>query len=57
MSKIVKYEVVGLLIHVLSNVKYFLNGTPTYVDKKHPKVLSGVVQGKARYARIIIKKI
>ena len=50
-----QFEIIGLLCD--SRCGYpFINGTPTYVDEKHKHSVCGVLNGKAMYARILIKR-
>ena len=50
-----QFEILGLLCDSGEN-DIIINGTPTFVDEKHKKYKGGVINGKSKYARIIIKR-
>ena len=50
-----QFEIVGLLSDNRCGYP-FINGTPMYTDEKHKNSVCGVLNGKAMYARILIKR-
>lgn len=51
-----QFEIIGLAADKRDKCELFIKGVPTYLDEKHKKFVGLVLNGKATYARIIIKK-
>jgi len=51
-----QFEIIGLLADKREKSEALIQGTPTYLDEQHKKYVGAIVNGKATYARIIIKK-
>ena len=52
-----QFEIIGLAADKRDKCELFIKGAPTYLDDKHKKFVGLVLNGKATYARIIIKKV
>lgn len=50
-----QFEIVGLMNDKREKSDAFIQGEPVYLDKRHKKFVGAVLNGKAPYARIIIK--
>lgn len=50
-----QFEIVGLLADKREKSDALIQGIPTYLDEQHKKYVGAIVNGKATYARIIIK--
>ena len=50
-----QFEIVGLFGDKRCDIDCFIKGIPTYVDERHKNYVGCVVNGKATYARILIK--
>ena len=50
-----QFEIIGLFADKRCDIDCFIKGIPTYVDEKHKNYVGCVVNGKATYARILIK--
>ena len=50
-----QFEIVGLLADKREKSNALIQGIPTYLDEQHKKYVGAIVDGKATYARIIIK--
>lgn len=51
-----QFEIIGLANDKRDSDPIFIKGTPTYLDKQHKSFVGMVLNGKATYARIIIRK-
>lgn len=51
-----KIEVRGIWNDKREEADFIVKGAPTYIDEKHKSFQGPVVDGKAKYARILIKK-
>ena len=51
-----QFEIIGLAADKRDPYEGFIKGVPTYVDEKHKKYVGMVLNGKATYTRIIIRK-
>lgn len=51
-----QFEILGLLADKREKSDALLQGTPTYLDEQHKKYVGAIVNKKATYARIVIKK-
>jgi len=51
-----QFEIIGLFADKREKSNALIQGVPTYLDEQHKKYVGGIVDGKATYARIIIKK-
>ena len=51
-----QFEIVGLANDKRDNDPIFIKGKPTYLDDQHKSFVGMVLNGKAPYARIIIKR-
>jgi hypothetical protein len=49
-------EIMGLLADKREKSDGLIQGNPTYLDEQHKKYVGAIVNGKATYARIIIKQ-
>ena len=49
-----KIEVRGIWINYREESEFIVKGTPTYVNEKHKSFQGPVVNGKAKYARVVI---
>ncbi len=50
-----QFEIIGLLADKREKSEALIQGSPTYLDEQHKKYVGAIVNGKATYARIIIK--
>jgi len=50
-----QFEIIGLLADKREKSDALIQGIPTYLDEQHKKYVGAIVNGKATYARIIIK--
>ncbi len=50
-----QFEIIGLFADKREKSDALVQGTPTYLDEQHKKYVGAIVNGKATYARIIIK--
>lgn len=51
-----QFEIIGLMNDKREKSDAFIQGEPVYLDKQHKKFVGAVLNGKAPYARIIIKR-
>jgi hypothetical protein len=51
-----QFEIIGLLADKRERSEALLQGTPTFLDEQHKKYVGAIVNGKATYARIIIRR-
>jgi len=51
-----QFEIIGLMNDKRTISDAFVQGAPTYLDKRHKKFVGAVLNGKATYARIVIRK-
>lgn len=49
-------EIQGIWNDKREEEDFIVKGTPTYIDEKHKSFQGPVVDGKAKYARVLIKK-
>ena len=49
-------EIEGIWNDEREEADFIVKGTPTYIDEKHKSFQGPVVDGKAKYARVLIKK-
>lgn len=49
-------EVQGIWNDKREEADFIVKGTPTYIDEKHKSFQGPVVDGKAKYSRVLIKK-
>lgn len=52
-----QFEIIGLAADKRDEYEIFIKGTPTYLDEKHKSFVGLVLNHKATYARILIKKV
>lgn len=52
-----QFEIVGLFADKREISEALIQGKPTYLDEQHKKYVGAIVNGKATYARIIIRKV
>ena len=50
-----QFEIIGLFADKREKSDALVQGIPTYLDEQHKKYVGAIVNGKATYARIIIK--
>ncbi len=51
-----QFELIGIFDDKREKSEAFIQGTPTYVDEQHRKYVGPVLNGKALYTRILIKR-
>ena len=51
-----QFEILGLLADKRNDNPAFIKGTPTYLDEGHKNYVGAIVNGKATYARILIRR-
>ncbi len=51
-----QFEILGLIADKRNDNPAFIKGTPTYLDEGHKNYVGAVVNGKATYARILIRR-
>jgi len=51
-----QFEIIGLLADKREKSDALIQGKPTYLDEQHKKYVGAIVNGRATYARIIIKQ-
>ena len=51
-----QFEILGLIADKRNENPAFIQGTPTYLDEGHKKYVGAIVNGKATYARILIRR-
>ena len=51
-----QFEIVGLFTDKRCDGKIFINGEPRYIDEGHKNFMGPVIDGKAKFDRILIKK-
>lgn len=51
-----QFEIIGMLADKRNENPAFLRGTPTYLDEGHKNYVGAIVNGKATYARILIRR-
>lgn len=51
-----QFEIVGLMNDKREKSNAFVQGEPVYLDEQHKKFVGAVINGKATYARIIIRR-
>ena len=51
-----KYEIIGLCADKRNDIECFIKAREYYLDEKHKKFVGLVVNGKATYTRILIRK-
>ena len=52
-----QFTIIGLAADKRDENPLWIKGKETYLDEKHKKFVGMVLNGKATYARIIIKKL
>jgi Adenine-specific methyltransferase EcoRI len=52
-----QFEIIGLFADKREESDALIQGKPTYLDEQHKKYVGAIVNGKATYARIIIKRV
>ena len=52
-----QFEIVGIAADQRDEDEIFIKGAPTYINEKHKRFVGMVLNHKATYARILIKKI
>ncbi len=52
-----QFEIIGLFADKREKSDALVQGSPTYLDEQHKKYVGAIVNGKATYARIIIKNL
>ena len=52
-----QFEILGLAADKRDENPLWIKGKETYLDEKHKKFIGMVLNGKATYARILIKKV
>lgn len=50
-----QFEIIGLMADQRTISDAFVQGTPTYLDEQHKKFVGAILNGKATYARIIVR--
>ena len=50
-----QFEIIGLAADKRDDNKIFIKGKPIYLDDQHKQFVGMVLNGKATYARILIK--
>lgn len=50
------FEIEGIWNDKREEADFIIKGTPTYVDEKHKNFQGPVVDGKAKYARVLIRR-
>ncbi|HOF50510.1 MAG TPA: adenine-specific methyltransferase EcoRI family protein [Candidatus Colwellbacteria bacterium] len=50
-----QFKIMGLLADKREKSGALIQGTPTYLDEQHKKYVGAIINGRATYARIIIK--
>ena len=53
----VQFEILGLAADKRDENEIFIKGKQTYLDERHKKFVGMVLDGKATYARVMIKKL
>ena len=51
-----QFEIIGLAADKRDECEIFIKGTPTYLDEKHKNFVGLVLNNKATYARILIRR-
>ena len=51
-----QFEILGLAADLRNECEFFIKGTPTYVNEKHKSFVGMVLNHKATYARILIRR-
>ncbi len=51
-----QFEIIGLFADKREKSDSLIQGNPTYLDEQHKKYVGAIINGKATYARIIIKQ-
>jgi hypothetical protein len=51
-----QFEIIGLLADKREKSEALIQGIPTYLDEQHKKYVGAILNGKATYARIVIKR-
>lgn len=51
-----QFEILGIFDDKREKSEAFIQGTPTYVDEQHKNYVGPVLNGKALYTRILIKR-
>jgi hypothetical protein len=51
-----QFEILGLFADKREKNDALIQGTPTYLDEQHKKYVGAILNGKATYARILIKR-
>lgn len=51
-----QFEIIGLIADKRNENPAFIRGTPTYLDEGHKNYVGAVVNGKATYARVLIRR-
>ena len=52
-----QFEILGLAADKRDENEIFIKGKQTYLDERHKKFVGMVLDGKATYARVMIKKL
>jgi hypothetical protein len=51
-----QFEILGLAADKRDECEWFIKGEETYLDDKHKRFVGMVLNGKATYARLLIKR-
>ena len=51
-----QFEILGLAADLRNECEFFIKGTPIYVNEKHKSFVGVVLNHKATYARILIRR-
>ncbi len=51
-----QFEILGLIADKRNDNPAFIKGKPVYLDEGHKNYVGAVVNGKATYARILIRR-
>ena len=51
-----QFEILGLIADKRNENPAFIRGTPTYLDEGHKNYVGAIVNGKATYARVLIRR-
>ena len=51
-----QFEILGLAADNRDECEIFIKGTPTYINEKHKRFVGMVINHKATYARLLIRR-
>ena len=51
-----QFEILGLAADLRNECEFFIKGTPTYINEKHKSFVGMVLNHKATYARLLIRR-